>query len=104
MIQCKDCEYYQRDEQGAMAFKCDPFGTIIEPECLAKWQLIKINQMVASYQATLAFYQKMAPMQEKMFRVIEREVEDLDESEKWKTTEDDEDAEGNDDLWSPADE
>ncbi|GAG85521.1 unnamed protein product, partial [marine sediment metagenome] len=47
-----------------------------------------------------AFYQKIAPMQEKMFRVIEREVEDLDESERWKIAEDDED---DDDLLSPAD-
>ena len=101
MIHCKDCQHFHRSESGEISFSCDPFSNIVEPECLAKWQLIKINQMVASYQATVAFYQRIAPMQEKMFRVIEREVEDLDESEKWKTTEDDKD---NDDLWSPADE
>lgn len=95
MIQCKDCELFQRAENGEISFRCDPFSNIKEPECLIKWQLIKTNQMVASYQATLDFYRKLAPLQEKMFKVVEREIEDMDESEKWKT--DDGDAEGEED-------
>lgn len=97
MIQCKDCEYFKRSEDGEISVSCDPFSTIKEPECLAKWQLIKINQMVASnqqmvasYQATVDYYRKFAPMQEKMFKVMERELGDIDESDKWKV-EDDED-------------
>ena len=90
MIQCQDCEHYHKGANGEISFRCDPFSTIKEPECLQKWQLIKINQMVASYQATLEYYRKLAPMQEKMFKVVERELNDMDEGEKWKVEDDDE--------------
>lgn len=89
MIQCKDCQHFRRGERGEIAFSCDPFSNIVEPECLAKWQLIKINQMVANYQSMLEYYRKLAPLQEKMFKVVEREIDDMNESEKWKTSEDD---------------
>ena len=88
MIQCKDCEFFKRSPNGEIAFACDPFSTIKEPECLAKWQLIKIDQMVAGYQATLNYYRKLAPMQEKMFKVVEKELDELNEGEKWKAEED----------------
>ncbi len=94
MIQCKDCEFFRRSATGEITFACDPFSNIKEPECLVKWQLIKINQMVASYQATLEYYRKLAPMQEKMFKVMERELDDIDEAEKWKIAEEDEGAPG----------
>ena len=87
MIQCKDCELCRRGEQGEISFACDPFSNVKEPECLAKWQLLKIDQMVASYQATLNYYRKLAPLQEKMFKVVERELDDMNESERWKTDE-----------------
>jgi len=99
MIQCEDCEYFRRNENGEVAFSCDPFATIKEPECLVKWQLIKINQMVMSYQATLEYYRKLAPLQEKMFKVMEREIDSMNESEKWKVP--DEDEEDEEDLWRP---
>jgi hypothetical protein len=92
MIQCKDCQYFHRSETGEISFSCDPFSTIVEPECLTKWQLIKLNQMVAGYQATLDYYRKLAPMQEKMFKVMERELDDLNEADRWKV-EDEEDEE-----------
>lgn len=101
MIQCQDCEFFGRDASGEISFSCDPFSNIKEPECLAKWQLIKINQMVASYQATLNFYRKMGPMQEKIFKVMERELDDVDEAEKWKVADDDDASEG--DYNSPSD-
>lgn len=90
MIQCKDCEFFKRSEDGQIAFACDPFSNIKEPECLVKWHLIKTNQMVAAYQATLEYYHKLAPMQEKMFKVMERELDDMNEAEKWKVDEDEE--------------
>lgn len=93
MIQCKDCEFFHRDEQGRIRFTCDPFSTIKEPECLSKWQLIKADQLVQAYQATLAYYQKFAPLQEKMFKFVQREMNDIDETEKWKLA-DDEDETG----------
>lgn len=104
MIQCKDCEFFLRDESGQVRFTCDPFNNIKESECLTKWQLIKINQMVASYQATLDYYSKLAPMQEKMFKVVQREIDDLSEADSWKAPEDDEESPADDDDsdWHPA--
>lgn len=90
MIQCKDCEFFRRKEDGQMAFDCDPFTNIKETECLLKWQLLKINQMVAGYEATLNYYHKLAPMQEKMFKYMEREIEDVSETDNWKYQDDDE--------------
>ena len=101
MIQCKDCEFFHRDEAGNVSFDCDPFGSIKEPECLAKWQFIKTGQLVAAYQATLNYYRKLAPMQEKMFKVMERELDDISEADKWKVDDDEEDL-GDESDWRPT--
>lgn len=93
MIQCQDCQYFHRNDRGEIRFECDPFANIVESECLVKWQLIKTNQMVASYQATLDYYRKLAPLQEKMFKVMERELDDMSESERWKIAETEEEFE-----------
>ena len=98
MMQCTDCEFHIRKDNGEIAFACDPFTNIKEPECLVKWQLIKLNQMVASYQATLSYYQRLAPMQEKMFKVMEREIDSMSEADKWKVVEDDDEPAD----WSPG--
>ena len=99
MINCKDCQYFHRAESGEVSFSCDPFGTIVEPECLMKWQLIKINQMVAGYQSTLEYYRKFAPLQEKMFKVMEHEIDSMNESEKWKADDEEDDS---DDGWDTS--
>lgn len=95
MIQCEQCEYFQQGPNGEIAFSCDPFRNIKEPECLQKWNLIKTNQMLttlgelaASYRGQLDYYRKLAPMQEKMFQVVERELDDINEGEKWKISDD----------------
>lgn len=97
MIQCSDCEFFKRGKSGEVGFGCDPFDNIKEPECLLKWQLIKINQMVAGYQATMKYNEKMAPLQKKVFNMMEREIDAMDETEKWKSDEED-DFEELDDL------
>ena len=99
MIQCQECEFFNRGEDGQISFSCDPFRNIKEPDCLAKWQLIKTNQMVAAYQATLEYYRRLAPMQEKMFKVMERELDDMSESDKWKVDEEDEKESSDKDDW-----
>ena len=96
MIHCSQCEHFVEGSAGQVGFKCDPFRNIKEPECLLKWQLLKIDTMVRSYQATLQMYKKLAPMQEKIFRHMEREMEDLDEADNWKYTQ-------QDDLQEPDD-
>ena len=99
MMYCKDCEHYHRDEQGRISFSCDPLASVKEPECLLKWQLLKINQlsdgianvakgvaqMTSAYEATAKWYSKL-PMG-KLFKAMERELEDIDEAEKWKQPE-----------------
>jgi len=93
MIQCADCEYFHRDVSGNVRLTCDPFSTIKEPQCLTKWQLVKLDTMVRAYEATLAVYNRLAPMQEKMFRHMEREIGDIDEADRWKLGYDDDDDE-----------
>ncbi len=102
MIQCKDCELFHRSDSGQIAFRCDPFTNVREPECLVKWQLIKLNQMVAAYQSTLEYYHKLAPMQEKMFKVMEREIDDMNESEKWRIAEEEAEEEKEDEGREPG--
>jgi hypothetical protein len=91
MIQCKDCEFCQIDADGSFQMKCHPFQNIKEPECLQKWQLLKTDMMVRAYLSTAAQYRKLAPLQEKMMKAMEREIEDMEEGEQWKYSDDDED-------------
>jgi hypothetical protein len=84
MIQCKDCEFCQTGPDGKRSFRCDPFANIKEPECIAKWQLIRLDMLVASYQGMLNWYGKLAPLQDKIIRYMQREIDELDETEQWK--------------------
>jgi hypothetical protein len=91
MIQCKDCELCETSPDGKRVFRCDPFSNIKEPECIAKWQLIRLDMLVASYQDMLKWYGKLAPLQDKIFKYMQREIDDLDEADHWKSdTEEDE--------------
>lgn len=105
MIQCKDCEFCEMGPDGGIKLKCHPFQTIKEPECLTKWQLLKLDTMVRAYLATVAHYRKLAPLQEKMMKAVEREIEEMEEGEEWKYSGDedeqdkeDEEDEGDDGL------
>ena len=107
MFQCEECEFFNRGEEGEISLKCDPFKNVKGPECIARWQLIRTNHLIACYQATLNYYEKFAPMQEKMFQAMEKEIDSMNETESWRYSgegyegddiEDDED--GLDDDWS----
>ena len=93
MIQCENCEYCENEADGQRIFKCNPFVNIKEPECLAKWQLIRLDMLVASYQEMLKFQTKFSPLQDKILKYMKREIEDMDESDNWKIDEDDEQTE-----------
>jgi hypothetical protein len=84
VIQCQDCEFFAPDPMGNPGFRCDPFRNIKEEACLAKWQLMQINQLLSNHEATTAFQRKLAPLQEKMFKMVSREMDDLEEGESWK--------------------
>ncbi len=91
MIQCKDCEFCEITDQGQRTFNCDPFINVKEPECILKWQLIRLDMLAASHQATLRWYEKLAPMQGKLFKYMKREIDQMDESENWRVDEDEDD-------------
>lgn len=84
MIQCKDCELCEFGPEGQRTFKCDPFSNIKEPECLAKWQLIRLDMLVSSYQNMLQWYNKMGPLQDKLFKYMQREIDTMEEDDGWK--------------------
>lgn len=90
MLDCKACEFFRAAPDGSPQFSCDPFSTIKEPECLLKWQLIQLNVIAHSHQATLDMYRRFAPLQEKMFKHMEREIDDAEEGESWKRADDEE--------------
>ena len=97
MIQCKDCELCETGPKGQRTFKCDPFSNIKEPSCIAKWQLIRLDMLLASYQQMLKWQRRFAPLQDKIFKYMQREIEDIDESDKWRT-DDEDDSDSEDDL------
>lgn len=92
MIQCSECEYFERHADGHIVFHCDPFDKIKEPECLTKWTLLriaevssKLDKIVAANESQAAMNKRLAPMQEKMFRYMEREIDSEEEADRWKT-------------------
>ena len=90
MIQCKDCEFCEIGPEGQKIFKCDPFANIKEPECLAKWQLIRLDMLVASHQGMIKWQGKLAPLQDKIFKYMQREIEDMEETDRWKPSSEEE--------------
>ncbi len=89
MIQCSECEFFEMTSDGKKMLKCDPCANIKEPECLAKLQLFRLDILIASYQSIMASQQKLAPVQDKLLRYVQRELEDMDEGEKWRSDDDD---------------
>jgi len=105
MIQCKDCEFCDLSGEGQVQLKCNPFANIKEPECLLKWQLLRLDLMTRAYMMTVAEYQKLAPLQEKLYKHMSREMEDMDEADRWKQQEDeDEPGESDEDEKDDKDE
>jgi len=90
VLQCKDCEFYRQAADGSPILGCDPFSNVKEPECLAKWQLLQLRTIARSHQATLDMYKRLAPLQEKMFRHVEREIDDAEDADRWKYGDDEE--------------
>ena len=81
MIQCKDCEFCQMGADGQVSLKCNPFTNIREPECLVKWQLLRLDLMTRAYMMTVAEYRKLAPLQEKLYRRMSREIDEMDDND-----------------------
>jgi len=90
MITCESCEYFHKDAQGRVTLSCNPFSTVKEESCIAKWQLLRLDALLQSYQVTLSWYQKLAPLQEKMFKYMKREIDEAEEGDSWKYNEEEE--------------
>ncbi|AQQ69996.1 hypothetical protein SMSP2_00333 [Limihaloglobus sulfuriphilus] len=84
MIQCKDCELCDFKEGKGIVFRCNPFVNIKEPECLTKWQLMKTDHLIANMNMLLRSQQKLAPIQDKLIKFMEREIDDIEETDSWK--------------------
>jgi len=105
MLQCKDCEFFHRDQAtGRVTLRCDPFSTIKEPACLEKLQLLRLDGLLQSYHAMLRWYQKLAPMQQKMFEFMKREMDDIEDADSWKydNTDSEDDEEDNEQQSFPG--
>src|SRR5262249_9056669 len=59
MIQCQNCEHYHAGEGGQVSFTCNPFGNIVEPECLQKWQLLRMTELTQKVDRLVAAYESM---------------------------------------------
>jgi hypothetical protein len=90
MIQCEQCEFCSAGPDGRKVFKCDPFSNVKEPECIGKWQLIRLDMLLATYQDMVKWYGRLAPLQDKIFKYVQREISDIDESDQWKLDQDEE--------------
>lgn len=84
MLQCKDCEFGEVNDKGNVRLRCNPFLNIKESECLLKWQLVRLDLMTRAYMATITEYRKIAPIQEKLYRRMSREMDEMDEADRWK--------------------
>ncbi len=97
MMHCKDCEFFSEGSDGRPRLLCDPCSNIKEPECLTKLQLVSLESMVQAYQATLEMYERLAPLQERMFRHMERELDEAEDADSWKHTEEEEEDDDDED-------
>ena len=117
MISCLDCDLYRAEARGRARWTCNPYTNIKEPECLQKWALIALDNQTAglsetiaqqaamltelagirkAYEATLDHYNKLAPLQEKMMKHMEREIDEAEDADSWKRSlEDDEEDDEN---------
>jgi hypothetical protein len=89
VIQCKDCEFCEMAPDGQAQLKCNPFTNVREPECLVKWQLLRLDLMTRAYMMTVAEYRKLAPLQDKLYRRMSREIDEMDDNDSWKRGPDD---------------
>ncbi len=96
MYQCQDCEFFTRSTDGSPILMCDAFSTVKEPECLAKLQLVQLTTMTQSHQATLDMYRRFAPLQEKLFKHMEQEIDEASDADSWKNQSDNDEDEDDD--------
>ncbi|GAF89609.1 unnamed protein product, partial [marine sediment metagenome] len=45
---------------------------------------VRLDLMTRAYMATITEYRKIAPIQEKLYRRMSREMDEMDEADRWK--------------------
>ncbi len=68
---------------------------------MQKWQLLRLDMMVSGFQSMRMFQQKMEPMQDKLYKYVQRELDDIEDADSWKFMDDLEDEDGPEDPDSP---
>lgn len=84
MLRCEDCEFFKRLPDGSPHLACDPYSTIKEPECLAKWELRQLQIIADAHRATLDMHRRFAPLQQKLFKHLEKEIDETEDADRWK--------------------
>ncbi len=64
--------------------KCNPFENVKDESCLQRLLLLRTDMLVGMYSNMLSFYQNMAPMQKKMMKFMDNEIDELDQTDSWK--------------------
>ena len=49
---------------------------------------MRLDMLVSGYRSMLGWYEEMGPMQNKLFKYVQHELDGLDESDGWKQNED----------------
>ncbi len=75
MIQCADCELFV---DGVLT--CDPSANIKEPECLLKWQVVKL----CCIETHLELQTRLLPLTEQILQRVGGEIVERDEADDWK--------------------
>lgn len=112
MLTCTECDLFRAEAHGRARWTCNPFSNVKESECLQKWIIITLDNQTAgvseclaqqsamlkelagirkAYEATLSHYNKLAPLQEKMMKHMEREIDEAEDADSWKRSLEDED-------------
>ncbi len=68
-----------------------------------KWQLMRLDMLLSTQEALFRNNAKLAPLQDKLIRYVEKEIDDLDDADSWKYG-DDGDPDDSDDDYADDDE
>lgn len=49
-----------------------------------KWQLMRLDMLLSTQEALFRNNEKLAPLQDKLIRYVEKEIDDIDDADSWK--------------------
>ena len=51
----------------------------------------RLRARIEAHRGLLSWYERMAPMQDKIFKYVQHELDDINEAERWKVPDEDDD-------------